>query len=267
MTVTVPATPPPVAATLHHRLSVTKLSEAQLAELRSAFAQMIALGPLDDRGYQYFAGWHGVPLGLCRHHEPLFLPWHRQYLYFFELMLRRVVPGTGLAWWDWTVDRGIPTAFGERQTGDEPNPLFQAPIRVEHPDHGWPTESSRDPGSFPEQPELPSVGSYERAMEATNFNDFNSRITQVHDEVHMWVMGTMSNPDWAAYDPIFWAHHTMIDRSWALWQIKNPGVTPPSNLLGTQLAPKGMTVRETLDINQLGYDYAGTVAHVAGSAA
>ena len=83
----------------------------------------------------------------------------------------------------------------------------------------------------------------------------------------MWVMGTMSEPEWAAYDPIFWAHHTMIDRAWALWQIKNPSVTPPSNLLDTQLAPKGMTVRETLDINQLGYDYAGTVAHVAGSSA
>ncbi len=81
----------------------------------------------------------------------------------------------------------------------------------------------------------------------------------------MWVMGTMSDPDWAAYDPIFWAHHTMVDRAWALWQIAHPGATPPSNLLDTKLEPKGMTVRETLDINQLGYDYAGTTAHVQGA--
>jgi tyrosinase len=267
LTVTVPATPLTVPATIHHRKSVTKLTVAQLAELRSAFAQVIALAPLDDRGYQYFAGWHGVPLGLCKHHQALFLPWHRQYLYFFELALQRTVGGVSLAWWDWTVDRDVPPPFAERDAAGESNPLYQAPIRIENPQPGWPTESVRAPGSFSEQAELPSPEAYAHAMEATNFNDFNSRITQVHDEVHMWVMGTMSNPDWAAYDPLFWAHHTMIDRSWALWQLKNPGVTPPSNILDTKLEPKGMTVRETLDINQLGYDYAGTTAHVPGTSA
>jgi hypothetical protein len=31
-------------------------------------------------GFDYFAGWHGVPLGWYQHHDPLFLPWHRAYL-------------------------------------------------------------------------------------------------------------------------------------------------------------------------------------------
>lgn len=265
MTVTVPATPPVVPATIHHRKSVTKLSPEQLAELRSAFQGVIALAPLDNRGFQYFAGWHGVPFGLCQHHNLLFLPWHRQYLYFFELALQRVVPGSSLAWWDWTVDREIPQAFAEEQAGGEPNPLYEAPVRVENAQPGWPTHSTRAPGSFPEQPELPTPQAYEAAMAATNFNDFNSAITQVHDEVHMWVMGTMSDPSWAAYDPIFWAHHTMIDRAWALWQITHPGANPPSNILNTKLEPKGMTVSETLEINQLGYDYAATTDHVPGT--
>jgi tyrosinase len=267
MTVTVPVSPPTVPATIHHRKSVTKLSAQQLVELRSAFAQVIALVPLDDRGYQYFAGWHGVPLGLCRHHQPLFLPWHRQYLYYFELALQRAVSGVSLAWWDWTVDREIPPAYNEPQIGSEPNPLFEAPIQAGSAQPEWPTHTSRAPGTFSEQAELPTVAAYEHATAATNFNDFNSRITQVHDEVHMWVMGTMRDPDWAAYDPIFWAHHTMIDRAWALWQIANPGLNPPSNLLDAKLEPKGMTVRETLDINQLGYDYAATTDHVPGTAA
>ena len=32
-------------------------------------------------------------------------------------------------------------------------------------------------------------------------------------------MGTIA---FAAYDPIFWAHHTMIDRLWRLWHQKHP---------------------------------------------
>lgn len=265
MTVTVPATPPIARATVLHRKSVTKLSEAQLVDLRRAFAQVIALAPLDDRGYQYFAGWHGVPLGLCVHHEPLFLPWHRAYLYYFELALQRQVPGVSLAWWDWTVDRDIPPAFAQSAPGRPENPLYQGLIRLENAQPDWPTVTSRAPGTFPQQPELPQPAAYQHAMEASTFNDFNSLITQVHDEVHMWVMGTMSDPSWAAYDPIFWAHHTMVDRAWALWQIKNPGATPPSNLLASKLAPKGILVSETLDINQLGYDYAGTTGHVPGT--
>ena len=31
----------------------------------------------------------------------------------------------------------------------------------------------------------------------------------------------MSDQNWAAYDPIFWAHHTNIDRLWSLWQLNN----------------------------------------------
>ena len=62
----------------------------------------------------------------------------------------------------------------------------------------------------------------------------------------------------AAFDPLFWAHHTMIDRIWSLWQQANPGV-PASGTVsltqGLKLSP-GMNVGQTLDINGLGYIYA-----------
>ncbi|MBV9870351.1 MAG: tyrosinase family protein, partial [Frankiaceae bacterium] len=42
----------------------------------------------DERGYQYWAGIHGLPLpNSCQHGTILFLPWHRAYLYLFEQYL------------------------------------------------------------------------------------------------------------------------------------------------------------------------------------
>ncbi len=32
----------------------------------------------------------------------MFLPWHRAYLYFFELALQDRVPEVAIPWWDWT---------------------------------------------------------------------------------------------------------------------------------------------------------------------
>ena len=37
----------------------------------------------------------------------------------------------------------------------------------------------------------------------------------------------MSQIPLAAFDPLFWAHHTMIDRLWALWQQAHPGAGAP----------------------------------------
>jgi tyrosinase len=41
----------------------------------------------------------------------------------------------------------------------------------------------------------------------------------------------MSLVPFAAFDPIFWAHHTMVDRLWRLWQLRHPGALPPRAIL------------------------------------
>lgn len=69
----------------------------------------------------------------------------------------------------------------------------------------------------------------------------------------------------AAYDPVFWAHHTMIDRVWRLWQLAHPAANPPAALLGQALPPFPMTVTDTLATTALGYDYAASTNTVPGS--
>jgi len=49
-------------------------------------------------------------------------------------------------------------------------------------------------------------------------------IESLHDQIHGWIGrgGQMSFTDYSAFDPIFFMHHAMVDRSFALWQILNP---------------------------------------------
>jgi len=56
-----------------------------------------------------------------------------------------------------------------------------------------------------------------------NLKGFDS-IESLHDQVHGLVGqgGHMSYIDYSAFDPIFWLHHTMLDRCFAMWQILNP---------------------------------------------
>jgi tyrosinase len=65
----------------------------------------------------------------------------------------------------------------------------------------------------------------------------------------------------ASYDPVFFAHHCMIDRIWYLWQVKN-GNRVPQALLDLPLVPFGKTVRDVLDVQLLGYEYARTATDI-----
>src|SRR3954454_19538500 len=114
--------------TLHHRRSVGKLTAPQLRDLRRAFKAAMAIE--DDRGFWYFAGWHGIPFAWCEHHTELFLPWHRAYLYYFELALHAQVPGVSLPWWDWTTMSKIPTAYTVKKSGGRQNPLLVRKVHV-----------------------------------------------------------------------------------------------------------------------------------------
>jgi tyrosinase len=57
-----------------------------------------------------------------------------------------------------------------------------------------------------------------------NPNGYDS-IESVHDQIHGLTGsgGHMTYIDYSAFDPVFWLHHAMIDRCFAMWQILNPG--------------------------------------------
>jgi len=254
---------------IKYRRNVGNLSPDQLNLLRQAFAAVIALN--DDRGYQHWAGIHGLPLPpYCdyAHGRPHFLPWHRAYLYFFERALRDRVADSMLAWWDWRTpaqgpNPGIPPAFREQQVTGKPNPLFSAPVNElarqqglrSDPPLDYPDHTVRNPGAR-RTPPLPTASEIEQVLALPDFLDFSEQVEMYHGRVHIWVGGHMGQIAFAAYDPIFWAHHTMIDRLWRLWQLQHRTAGVPRSILRDALPPFQITVAQTLDTTTLGYDYA-----------
>jgi tyrosinase len=252
------------------RREANALDAAGLASLRSAFARAYAIS--DERGYGYFAGLHGLPLpSFCPHGTLLFLPWHRAYLYFFERALQDLDASANLPWWDWTSAtshrEGLTAAFRRTPARVNLNPLATGPVTLSAADLdrfradplnrgalsvGPAPWTLREPGP---PDELPRPETVQRALSNRSFGDFSALVEGMHGGVHTWVGGAMTLISVAAYDPVFWAHHAMIDRLWYLWQLQTHE-RPPADLLDRALAPFPMTVRQTLEIAGLGYGYA-----------
>jgi tyrosinase len=246
-----------------HRKNAALLSADEVGGLRSAFAQIKQISADargDDRGFFEIAGMHGVPYWDCPHHTPqrLFLPWHRAYLYRLEQALEDRVSGVTIPWWDWTTTRAIPQPFAEEQVGGAANPLFSSATLVTEADirDGAPlveqTERASNPGEF-----LPGPQDLADVMGQVNYAVFNDACEDIHDGVHGWVGGTMGNVGYAAFDPVFWAHHCMIDRMWWLWQQDNRmNAVPFAGWEDLVLEPFNLSVKDVLNANALGFDYA-----------
>lgn len=256
---------------IKQRKRLSTLSEEELAALREAF-RLAQEEVSDSRGFGHFASIHGLPdPGYCEHGNQLFLPWHRGYLYYFEQSLQDLVPGVTLPWWDWTEGDEIPEAYAaEKDPARNPNPLFDAAIRGTGGlrGDGWPERTWRPPVRSETQLPgrgLPTGEEVKEALTAANFDDFTLAAERLHNAVHVWVGGTMRDQTFAGWDPIFWAHHTMVDRLWALWQVENAGDNPRQEHLSKGLSYfKDMTVADTLNFTDLGYDYAADEVLVHG---
>ncbi len=261
-----------MADPLSYRQNIDALAASDLQQFRAGIARAMSIS--DNRGYQHFAGMHGIPQHLCYHHEILFLPWHRAYLYTLELSFRDLFPGFTLAYWDWTAALahayGLPTAYTDANDGTgQPNPLVGAQAQIPQtainqlrnsPATADSLDFSVSPPRTVRNPdpsaELPTPAAVQQIIDTSNtFVDFSHRIEEVHDHIHVWVGGTMTEIPTAAFDPVFWAHHTMIDRLWYLWQVAHPGASVPASILHSPLRGFSLTVADTLDINHLGYEY------------
>ena len=142
----------------------------------------------------------------------MFLPWHRIYVYYLENIVRSVLkdPTFTLPYWNYSAQptRAMPAAFRKAGTS-----LF-SDKRNAGPNAGK---------------GIPAGSVALDALDEPAYADFNAQINGgIHGAVHVWVGNQtegMGSVPWAANDPIFWMHHSNIDRLWASWNKagrKNP---------------------------------------------
>lgn len=193
-----------------------------------------------------------------------FLPWHREYLWRFEKALQAEVPGVTIPYWRWPDSQNGTKLFIN---------AFLGPSRLASSSEGnitgffsglvpslrpawWPSTTF----AWRVHPNLqagfgdrllrgspvddwPPTAATMTALENSNdrpgganaywvFRETLEAAPRMHNTGHVVIGGQMADA-FSPNDPLFWLHHSYIDREWAVWQAKRlaaePGTTRASH--------------------------------------
>mmetsp|Transcript_10651 Transcript_10651/g.25408 ORF Transcript_10651/g.25408 Transcript_10651/m.25408 type:complete len:531 (+) Transcript_10651:501-2093(+) len=177
------------------------------------------------------------------HGTPLFLPWHRWFIYQFEKALQdQAGECIYLPYWsserdDSQEDAAVfhPETFGTYRgtygdscvsdgIADTDSGPFRRSIGIRDDpvgcltrDFGFPSFSFATEGEI-----LALLTNYDRFENTANFGGSNGFASDLenggaHQLVHGIIGGHMQT-NWSPADPLFWLLHTNVDRIWAMWQ-------------------------------------------------
>jgi hypothetical protein len=238
------------------RKDVRKLDKRELQSLNDGFEAMVAVD--GKGGYQHLAGLYGKPGPCYRPDEALFLPWHRAFLLVFEQSLDRFFPGTSLAYWNWsdesTAVKGVPgrlrsVAYTDKDQGVWLNALYRSPVDCLGPENF----TNRTPGDVEILRQLAHAAGEAQSLDG--FAPFSTALREISRKLRAWIGGHSDEDDLAAYDPIFWFAHANVDRMWSAWRRAHPEAALPESLLGVELKPFAVTVRDVLELDRSHYSY------------
>lgn len=205
------------------RRPASTLTSSEITRLKAAYKAMRDLSAsdaTDPRGFFHQANIHchncgGGGSSTQVHGGLRFLPWHRAYLYFHEKILGNLIGDVNfrLPYWDWEnpAHRKIPNAYYS------PNGAANSL---------WNGTRSMAPADDLDA----TSGQPATALAETNFNDFSPELEGApHGSVHVDVGGDMSTFNNAAKDPLFYAHHSNVDKIWSDWMAVDPTHTAPAS--------------------------------------
>jgi hypothetical protein len=198
-------------------------SDPILVSYRKAIKAMQALPQSNPLSWIYQGAIHWTTLtplltswDNCEHGTEFFWSWHRMYLYWFERIVRKMCEDHcwALPYWNWA-----------------PGSDFHLPAPFRDPTSELYTVN-RDPnmnnGTGALNPGAVSVGnSTSGSFGLTDFFATNINIQGPHGSVHVEVGGWMQSVPTAAQDPIFYVHHSNVDRLWDLWLAQGGGRSDP----------------------------------------
>ncbi|KAK9077428.1 hypothetical protein SSX86_005765 [Deinandra increscens subsp. villosa] len=191
-------------------------------------------------------------LTLQVHGSSLFFPFHRWYLYFYERILGKLIndPTFALPYWNWDNPTGmmLPAMFEQPGTNGDPrkNPLFDPYRNVGHlppaiidlqyaaKERGFNCVDQISTNLSSMYGQMVTSATNTDAFFGTDPNpEIDSKAGTIesgcHTAVHIWVGNPrmpnsedLGNFYSAGYDPVFYAHHSNVDRMWKIWKDLNP---------------------------------------------
>ncbi|VXC93282.1 putative tyrosinase [Burkholderia sp. 8Y] len=196
----------------------------------------------DNRSWQYWANIHA---NYCPHSKAYFLAWHRGLLSLYEKQLRTASGDSKIAhpYWDYYTYPIIPSEFTDKATG---NPLYTPRVNTS----AWPALSMTPFGT--------GVTNFQFGLN----NAFETNLENApHDPVHDIIGGYLADIATAALDPLFYLHHTNLDRLWNAWSRRSTSRLPAATNTywnGQFTYASGLTMSRSLTrtVAGLNYDYA-----------
>lgn len=203
------------------RKNVNALTQAEINAIKVGLLKMKALPYTNPTSFGYQTAIHGTNLpdnlqswNTCHRagEGVFFLAWHRMYLYFFERILRHKSGRADLTlpYWDYLTDPVLPAAYRENSPG---NPLYMTR-----------NAAINGGGALPAS----IITAFNNSMAIVPYYTFQSNLNSgPHGSVHTSVNGAMAIVNTAAVDPVFWLHHSEIDRLWEVWRAMCNGRANP----------------------------------------
>jgi tyrosinase len=226
-------------------------------------------------------------MAMSAHMGPGFLPWHREFLRRLEADLQAAADDRdlGLPYWDWTVDQSPSSSIwssdfmGGNGRGSDGRVMggpfafsrgkWALRYNDEVDERGRPVRFLTRRLGVNQRP-LPAASRVQQVLAITPYdsapwdgatNGFRWPFERLHNQVHVWVGGSMlqmTSPN----DPVFFLHHANVDRLWAQWQRTHrpAGYLPRSGGMRGQnlddpMRPWRRKIRNVLDHRELGYEY------------
>lgn len=272
------------------RKSVEALTEDEVLNLQVALRTM--QDDASPTGYQALAAYHGEPADCkapdgstvvcCLHGMPTFPLWHRLYLVQFEQAMASHGSTLGVPYWDWTqpVDHlpelvSHPLFMDPSSHKAKKNVFYSGDITFENKVTARAVDTrlfqaSKGGNNFL----LEGVLS---ALEQEDYCRFEVQFEVAHNPIHYLVGGrfthSMSSLEYTSYDPLFFLHHSNVERLFVIWQAlqKHRGLDGNANcglnMFHKPMEPFGRDTNpitltkdhakavDVFEYNTLGYDY------------
>ncbi|WP_083702053.1 tyrosinase family protein [Mangrovimonas sp. DI 80] len=138
----------------------------------------------------------------------IFFAWHRMQMFEMEQAMQALNPDISIPWWDSSEDQSTSSPVWNQD--------FMGQFNA-----AWVLNRNYVNNDINLLPTPQDVSMVQAMQDFLLYSDALER-GRVHAGAHRWVGGAMPTP-LSPRDPIFYLHHTFIDKLWDDWETANPG--------------------------------------------